>query len=99
MVGLKSLWNRIYKAFRPNMTVEFYSEKTQQWVTISVPGGRRDLIEAERQKFESGEYILPKSKEQKVPVMTARPITAIEECNEWIRNVGFSTYTRFWTVH
>jgi hypothetical protein len=87
MQSVKSFWSGIRNTFRPNETVEVYSHKFKQWVTVVVPKGRRDLLEAELQRLENIEDIALK---QKKPLR----LTGFEERNEWIRNVEVSISTR-----
>jgi hypothetical protein len=84
MAIFKSLRKMIRKILYPNIKLKVYSYKTQQWVTVSVPEYRQDLIAAEISKFEAMTDI-PKT--PKVPKKPEPSLSAIEERNEWIRNV------------
>lgn len=87
MALFNSVWTRVCTFFRPNLRVEVYSHKTRQWVTVSVPGGRRDLIEAELQRFEDIQLATPELQQPAEPVIPKSPMKPIDERNEWIRNV------------
>jgi hypothetical protein len=98
MKALKGLWSGLRNVFHPRETFETYSHKSNQWVTINVPEGRQDLIEAELQKWEESEDTACERKLEEPTVTKLRPLTGIEERNEWIRNLQVSIQPREFPV-
>jgi hypothetical protein len=87
MDSVRALWRGIRETFRPNEIVEVYNHELEKWVTVTIPKGRQDLLEARLNELENSDFCVCALKKSKVPKTTSRPKTGIEERNEWIRNV------------
>jgi hypothetical protein len=87
MAGLKRVFlkicNRIF--FRQRVDVEVYSEKTQSWMTVSIPKGRADLVQQELSKLED------KIERPEIPIIPKEPkLLDIGQRNQWIKNIYVS---------
>jgi hypothetical protein len=78
MEMVKTSWgNLCKKIFLPRkVELKVYSNKAQEWVTVSIPKGRRDLIPMELSKLEA-----------KLEAEGLVSMSDVEERNQWIRNL------------
>ena len=65
--------------------MEVYSEKTRNWMTVSIPKGRADLIQQELSKLEE------KIERPEIPIIPEEPkLSDIGQRNQWIKNIYVS---------
>jgi hypothetical protein len=81
MASVKAWWRSIRETFRPNEIVKVYNHELEKWVTVTIPKGRQDLLEARLNELKNSEFCVCALKKLKVLKTANRLKTGIEEHN------------------